>query len=254
MRAGTLPGMTFEPISRQSVSDQVFGRLRDAIVSGRYAADETLPSERELSATFEVNRHAVREALRRLQQLGLVQVSQGGATRVLDWRATAGLDLTMALAGAEDVLPVATLERDVLEMRACIGADAARLCAERAGPGARAAIAEAVDRYAAAIPDLARMGEADLALWRRIIEGSGNIAYLLAFNSLTAGALAVGHVPAPRRTAELLDVAAHRRLSDQIARGDAAGAQRTARALLALTAIGEAAAHDEAGETTSERG
>ena len=30
--------MTFEPLSRQSVSDQIFGRLRDAIVSGRYPA------------------------------------------------------------------------------------------------------------------------------------------------------------------------------------------------------------------------
>ncbi len=234
MTAGTLPGMTFDPIARHSVSDQVFGRLRDAVVSGRYAADEALPSERELATLFGVNRHAVREALRRLQQLGLVRVSQGGATRVLDWRSTAGLDLAMVLAGTSDVLPVATLGRDVLEMRACIGADAARLCAERADPAARAAIARAVDAYAEAVPDLDQMGLADLALWRRIVEGSGNIAYLLAFNSLTAGTLAIGRMPIPRRTAELLDVAAHRRLSDLIAGGDVLGAEQAARDLLGL--------------------
>ena len=226
--------MTFDPSPRQSVSDHVYGRLRDAVVSGRYAVGDPLPGERDLAATFEVNRHAVREALRRLQQLGLVKVSQGGATRVLDWRRTAGLDLAMALTVSEDVLPVATLERDVMEMRACIGADAARLCAERAGDHARRPIAGAVDDYAAAVPDLDQMAEADLAFWRRIVEGSGNIAYLLAFNSLTAGTLAVGQMPAHRRTAELLDVAAHRKLSGLIAGGDAAGAERAARALLAV--------------------
>jgi GntR family transcriptional repressor for pyruvate dehydrogenase complex len=225
--------MTFAPLDRQSVSDQVFGRLRDAVLGGRYAAGDALPSERELATSFGVNRHAIREALRRLQQLGLVKVSQGGATRVRDWRATAGLDLAMALTQAGDVLPVPTLARDVMEMRAGIGADAARLCALRATPEARAAVAEAVEAYAAAVPDLAAMGAADLAVWRRIIEGSGNIAYLLAYNSLTSGDLAVGHVPPHLRAAELLDVAAHRRLAALIGTGDTAGAERAARALLA---------------------
>jgi GntR family transcriptional repressor for pyruvate dehydrogenase complex len=229
---GTLPGMTFAPLDRQSVSDQVFGRLRDAVLGSRYAAGDALPSERELATSFGVNRHAIREALRRLQQLGLVRVSQGGATRVQDWRATAGLDLAMALTQAGDVLPVPTLARDMMEMRVSIGADAARLCAQRGSVEARAAVIEAVEAYAAAVPDLAAMGAADLAVWRRIIEGCGNIAYLLAYNSLTAGDLAVGHVPPHLRAAELLDVAAHRRLATLIDSGDAAGAEAAARSLL----------------------
>ncbi|WP_433790881.1 FadR/GntR family transcriptional regulator [Actinoplanes sp. CA-252034] len=224
--------MTFAPLDRQSVSDQVFGRLRDAVLGGGYAAGDALPGERDLAASFGVNRHAIREALRRLQQLGLVKVSQGGATRVQDWRATAGLDLAMALTRTGDVLPVPTLARDVMEMRVSIGADAARLCALRAGAGARAAVTAAVEDYAAAVPDLTAMGMADLAVWRRIIEGSGNIAYLLAYNSLTAGDLAVGHVPPHLRAAELLDVAAHRRLAALIDSGDATGAEQAARALL----------------------
>src|SRR5690349_22594280 len=202
--------MTFDPAPRQSVSDHVFGRLRDAVVRGRYTPGDALPSERELAQTFEVNRHAIREALRRLQQLGLVKVSQGGATRVLDWRRNAGLDL--ALGAGTDVLPVATIERDVMEMRACIGADAARLCAMRADEKGREAIRNAVDDYAAAAPDLVAMAQADLAFWRRIVEASGNVAYLLAYNSLTGGELAIGRMPAGERTSELLDVPAHRAL------------------------------------------
>ncbi|MEU4777041.1 GntR family transcriptional regulator [Micromonospora sp. NPDC023633] len=224
--------MAFAPVPRSSVSDHVFGQIRDAIVSGVYRPDEALPGERELAATFGVNRHAVREALRRLQQLGLVRVSQGGATRVLDWRVHAGLDLALSLTRFHDTLPVDTLVRDMLEMRACIGVDAARLCAQRGGPDVRAAILRAVEEYAGLEPDLPGMGEATIVLWRHIVAGSGNTAYLLAFNSLVAGALAVGEVPPERRAAELLDVAGHRRLADAVVTGRAADAAREARALL----------------------
>ena len=215
--------MAFAPVPRASVSDHVFGQLRDAIVSGRYQPDETLPGERELAAAFEVNRHAVREALRRLQQLGLVRVSQGGATRVLDWRVHAGLDLALSLAQSGDVLPVETLVRDMLEMRACVGIDAARLCAERARRGGRRPRWSGPPRSTRALaPDLPRMAEANIAMWRLVVRGSGNTAYLLAFNSLVAGTFAVGDVPPDGRAAELLDVAGHRRLAAAIAAGQGA--------------------------------
>ncbi|MEV4482665.1 FadR/GntR family transcriptional regulator [Micromonospora coxensis] len=224
--------MAFLPVPRSSVSDHVFAQLRDAIVSGRYRPDDPLPGERELAAAFAVNRHAVREALRRLQQLGLLRVSQGGATRVLDWREHAGLDLALSLAQSGDVLPVDNLVRDMLEMRACIGVDAARLCAERADAALRRTVVRAVEEIAAYAPDLPRMDEANIALWRHVVNGSGNTAYLLAFNSLVAGAVAVGEVPPERRAAELLDVAGHRRLAEAIADGRGADAAREAYALL----------------------
>ena len=81
-------------------------------------------------------------------------------------------------------------------------------------------------------PDLPRMAEANIAMWRLIVRGSGNTAYLLAFNSLVAGALAVGDVPPDGRAAELLDIAGHRRLAAAIAAGQGATAARHARALL----------------------
>ncbi|MGB2567096.1 FadR/GntR family transcriptional regulator [Micromonospora citrea] len=224
--------MTFVPVPRSSVSDHVFAQLRDAIVSGRYRPDDPLPGERELAAAFAVNRHAVREALRRLQQLGLLRVSQGGATRVLDWRAHAGLDLALSLAQSGDVLPVDNLVRDMMEMRACIGVDAARLCAERATAEVRQTVVRAVAEFTALVPDLHRMGEANIALWRHVVDGSGNTAYLLAFNSLVAGAVAVGEVPPERRAAELLDVTGHRRLGAAIAEGRGADAAAEAHTLL----------------------
>ena len=224
--------MTYEPVRRQSVADQVFGRLRDSILSGELPPDAALPAERELAARFGVNRHAVREAVKRLEQVRLVRVSQGTDTRVADWRRHAGLDVAGELAGAGGPLAVATMTRDMLEMRACIGADAARLCAERGTDEARADVVELAEAYARIGPDTEELAAANIGLWRAIVLGSRNVAYLLAFNSLVSHALAVEPVPPAQRTAELLDVPGHQRLARLIDAGRGADAAEQARRLL----------------------
>jgi DNA-binding FadR family transcriptional regulator len=225
--------MTEQRIRREAVSDQLFTLLRDRILSGMLGAGTPLTAERELAAEFGVNRHAVREAVKRLQQARLVEVSHGGRTMVLDWRRTAGLDLAVQLAHTEHPPASYDVRRDVLEMRASIGADAARLCAARCSREAAAEIVAAAAAYTDCGPDLTELGAADVAWWRLIVEGSGNIAYLLAFNSLVGGGLAAGEVPAELRATELLDVTGHMRLAALIASRDEQGAEAAARALLA---------------------
>ena len=225
------------PLRREPVSDQLFARLRDQILSGRVAPGDPLPSERDLAADYGVNRHAVREAVKRLQQCRLIEVFQGGRTRALDWRRTAGLDLVVDVPGTLDALSVPGVVHDALEMRVCIGADAARLCALRASADQRAAIVAAAEAYAGLgserrEPDLRELDLADIAWWRLIVEGCGNLAYLLAFNSLVDGAIKMEQAPQDLRSAELLDAEAHRALAGHITCGDAAAAERLARELL----------------------
>lgn len=224
--------MTEARIRREAVSDQLFSVLRDRILTGSPPPGAALTAERDLAAEFGVNRHAVREAIKRLQQARLVEVSQGGRTVVLDWRRTAGLELAVHVAGAGKPLDLEQLRRDAMEMRCCVGADAARLCAERRSDEAAAAIVAAAEAYARTGPDLDALGAADVEWWRLIVEGSGNLAYLLAFNSLVGGTVAVGEVPADRRAEELLDVPAHSKLAERIAGRDPEAAERVARRLL----------------------
>lgn len=229
-------------LRREPVSDQLFARLRDQILTGQIAPGEPLPSERDLAVDYGVNRHAVREAVKRLQQCRLIEVFQGGRTRALDWRRTAGLDLVVDVPGTMDAISVPGVVHDALEMRACIGADAARLCALRASADQRAAIVAEAEAYAALspgngsrdteTPDLEELSLADVAWWRLVIEGCGNLAYLLSFNSLVDGAIAMQDASPEMRSAELLDVEAHRALAERIARRDAPAAEELARELL----------------------
>ncbi|HUO72253.1 MAG TPA: GntR family transcriptional regulator [Solirubrobacteraceae bacterium] len=174
------------PITQPPLSSLIHAALRAEILAGEYPPGSALPSERALSERLGTNRHAVREALKRLQQAGLVQISQGGATRVRDWRRTGGLELLVELAASGEAPPGIELPRATLEMRASVGADAARLCARRAGAAIRA---ELVARAAALTEaeDLDERNEIYERLWDVIVDTSENVAYRLALNTLLAG-------------------------------------------------------------------
>jgi GntR family transcriptional regulator, transcriptional repressor for pyruvate dehydrogenase complex len=62
---------------RAQLKDAVVERLRDLIESGRYPPGSKLPSERELRDEFGVGRSTVREGLRMLEALGVIELQQG---------------------------------------------------------------------------------------------------------------------------------------------------------------------------------
>src|SRR4051812_50187577 len=76
-----------------AVAERLFAQLSTEILSGRYQPGEKLPTQRRLAAELRVTMTALREALKRLEQLGLVEVRHGDAMRVTDWRSRGGLDV-----------------------------------------------------------------------------------------------------------------------------------------------------------------
>ena len=175
-----------EPVARVSLPDAVFDQLADQILSQRLLAGQPLPSERELARAFGVNRGAVREALKRLAQTGLIEQRQGGGTTVLDFRQRASLDLLPRLLFAEDGEPNLLVARSIMEMRAALAPDIARLCAVRATPEQVEQLRALIEqmRAAAEPEDMDRLQLLNLELWELLVSGSDNIAYRLAFNTL----------------------------------------------------------------------
>ncbi len=226
-------GMELRPVTRLSVSDAAYAQLRDEILSGRLAPGDAVPSERTLTELLGVNRQAVREALKRLDQAGLIEITHGGATKVCDYRTSAGLDLLADLllhGGGVDVV----VARSVMEMRACIGPDAARLCADRVVPATVAAMERCTTAMRSALGegDDLRLAALDWELWALIIDGADNIAYRLAFNSLRAAAEPLNELLLPLRSAELRDVATRDAMVAAIAGHDSTAAEAAARHLL----------------------
>lgn len=111
----------------ESISDA----LVEDILSGRYRAGERLPSERDLAVRFDANRGAVREAMKRLEQLGLTSILPGGA-RVNPLEA-ASLDVVSHLLGRGD-LPDEALVDQILTVVSGLVSIAADAVVQRASP------------------------------------------------------------------------------------------------------------------------
>lgn len=125
-------------------STQVREQLEQALARGEYEPGDRLPSERELSELFGVSRVSVREAIRSLEAVGLVEVRHGKGTLVADpsQRATRDLSRWMAVNRGEVL--------ELLRVRAALDELAGEEAAIRHDPDAIAAVRTAADAFAAA--------------------------------------------------------------------------------------------------------
>jgi len=172
-----------ESVGRKLLSLEVFEQLRDRVVSGALSPGDKLPAERELCSQLGVSRSAVREALKRMQQAGLVRVKHGGGIHVLDYRRHAGLDLLTGLFVDGAGVPNPRIICSVAELRALLAPSAVALCARRATPEVDARLDAALEALLQT-EELGDRHRASQTLWAELIAGSGNLAILLAFNSL----------------------------------------------------------------------
>ncbi len=166
------------PIPRVSVTDHVFAQLREAILTGRYRPGERLPSQRALAADLDVNMACVREAMGRLEQLRLVEVRHGEATRVLDWRRSGGLEALMMRGSADE-----TVVRDLFGARRLLLVEAARLAAERRSDEQAAGLLELAHAVALASEDRSAL-LADWTFMAALVEAAGNLVFQLIMNSV----------------------------------------------------------------------
>ena len=169
-------------LDRSSLPDQVFHRLAADVLAGRYGPGERLPTQRALAASLGVNMASVREGIKRLEQLKLVDVRQGDAMRVRDWRAHGGLDVLVHALGGGAALDDEVM-RSVMEARGLLLADAARLAAERRDDEQAALLTRLAAEVVAADGAEAAQG-ADFAFFATLIAASGNLVLLLVANSI----------------------------------------------------------------------
>lgn len=112
-----------------SRSEGIAEVLRDEILRGQYRAGERLPSERDLTIRFATSRGAVREALKKLEQLGIAAIQPGGARVVPVEQCT--LDVLGPLLDLDDI-PDAKLVDEVLHVLGILMDTAARAAVDKA--------------------------------------------------------------------------------------------------------------------------
>ncbi|MCE5211471.1 MAG: FadR family transcriptional regulator [Deltaproteobacteria bacterium] len=120
--------ITARPLSRSRLHEEIVTIIQKQIMSGKIAPGDKLPTERELAENFNVNRATVREALRKLENLDLVEIRHGDGLYAKNYLESGNLDLIKAAlntSGREDIL------FNILEARRYIVPQIAYLAAQR---------------------------------------------------------------------------------------------------------------------------
>lgn len=204
-----MPGQTLTSLTRTTtLRERALVALRTAITTGQYRPGDHL-GEVEIADRLSVSRGTVREALRHLQQEGLVTAGARGMLRVSQLSPTEVRELFQV--------------REALE-----GLAVAQLIASPKRKRSAQALREALDqlqRTFEADADLAAKVEADLGFHLLLCELSGNSMLLRTWKQLE-GPMRVAIMSAGDELRdEAMSPGAHAPIADAIERGDAAAAQ-----------------------------
>ena len=140
----TNTGTLFTPAKRTRSFDDVVEQIRSAVIEGRIQKGDRLPNERELCRLFSVSRSTLREGIRALEALGVVEVRPGSAggifaTEPRGDQVGAALEALIRFSGAT--------ARDLWEFRVSFEGETAFWAASRATGEDVAALDEIVGEW-----------------------------------------------------------------------------------------------------------
>jgi GntR family transcriptional repressor for pyruvate dehydrogenase complex len=138
-----------KPVSRTRVSDQIANQLLTLIQQGHLQPGQRIPGEHELSKQFATSRSSIREALGKLEYIGVLEIRNGSGAYVTKWPLSPE-DLTEKLAW---VVERRDLVLKLLQVREVLQGLGARLCAELAGEAQ-------VDEMALTLEEMEQAGQA----------------------------------------------------------------------------------------------
>jgi DNA-binding FadR family transcriptional regulator len=147
--------------------------LAREIISGKWAERDLVPTEPALCEEFGFSRTVIREALKLMEERGLVRVEQGRGTSVKprsSWNVLDPLVLTIALEYDHDM----SLLDNLITVRRVLEREMASAAAERLTDEELAALAETLERMEAEYGDYARFQALDRSFHSILIKASGN--------------------------------------------------------------------------------
>ncbi len=159
-----------DPRTNETVSTEVTRRLAAYLLDGNVRPGDRIPSERRMAEVFGVGRFVVREAVKTLAVLGVVEVKQGDGTY---YRRRVDSDLLSTVVDWGLLLDPERIE-DLIEAQRLIEVAVAGLAALRSDSPAIARLRATVSEMQAAGTDIERFVRADAEFHRLIADAAGN--------------------------------------------------------------------------------
>jgi GntR family transcriptional repressor for pyruvate dehydrogenase complex len=219
-----------KPIPRTTLSEALFEKLVGHVVNGDWKAGDRIPSERELSEQLGIGRASLREALKALELLGMVESRVGDGTFVCPRSDFLSRPLLWAITGADR-----SELRELMEARLVLEENIAAFAAERATAEELRKIKAAIEEMRAHLDDPAGSLEADMRFHVAIAEAAHNSilsnADQLARNLVAQWILLKHKIPG----AAARSLGHHERIYDALRHRDPAAARKEMRNHIALS-------------------
>ncbi len=117
-----------QPITRSRLHEEIVTVIQKQIMNGTIPPGSKLPPEREMAETFNVNRATVREALRKLENLELVEIRHGDGLYAKNYLESGNFDLIKAALNMDESKDVIS---NILEARGFVVPQIAYMAAQR---------------------------------------------------------------------------------------------------------------------------
>lgn len=171
----------FAAVMREpTLSDRVVQSVTDAIVSGRLRPGDQLDSERELAEQFGVSRTVIREAIRSLTALGLVESRAGRGVQVTTVKSdSVSRSMSLFLRGHSGIDYA-----QVHEVRSALELEMTAAAARRATREDLEALAELVRRLSEVEDDAEAAARLDVEFHRGIAKATHNDLFVVMLDSI----------------------------------------------------------------------
>jgi GntR family transcriptional regulator, transcriptional repressor for pyruvate dehydrogenase complex len=169
MPANTMRRGGFAPIAKARLSDELTLRIRESIQSGGYQAGDRLPGIVEMARRFGVGQMVVREALTKLETLGVVEVRHGSGVYV-------GRDRGVLVLASRDAMRSMTAKvlGDIVSARIPLELESVTSAARNASVEQVQALRDLVALESERLDDDELLRSADDAFHRLVALASGN--------------------------------------------------------------------------------
>ena len=165
----------FTKINKTNLNNEISRQMISRILSGVLLPGDKLPPEREMAEQMNVNRNTLREALRKLEHLGLLSVKQGDGIYILDYRDSGNIELLKHILISRKE-KTAEIIYDVLKIRTMVIPEMAALAAEKINIDDLSSLRAVMEDPQKSII------EKDLAIHILIARVSGNLFFMILLN------------------------------------------------------------------------
>lgn len=162
-------GSEFAPVEKSSLADELLERLAEMIRGGAYEPGDRLPAITEMARSFGVGHPSVREALKQLEVIGIVEIKHGSGVYVRK-----GIDVLLVGNPVFGGSPSKKLILEVIGARIPIETASAALAAEHATPPQLERMTELMTEAGKNLYEDAVLNEVNMAFHREIALASGN--------------------------------------------------------------------------------